>query len=40
MTVELPDTVSESDARSLLALQLYEDERISSGKAAELAGCS
>ena len=40
MTVELPETVSESDARFLLALQLFEDDRISSGKAAELAGCS
>ena len=38
VTLQLPPDVSEDEARLLLAVRLYEDERVSLGKAAELAG--
>jgi predicted HTH domain antitoxin len=40
LTVDLPPHVSSDEARLLLSVKLYEDERISLGKAAELAGYS
>lgn len=40
LTIELPDSVSESEAKLLLAIKLYEEGRISCGKAAEMAGYS
>ena len=40
VTLPLPDSVSEDEARLLLALKLFETERISCGQAAELAGYS
>jgi predicted HTH domain antitoxin len=40
LTVPLPDSVSEEEARLLLALKLFETARLSSGQAAELAGLS
>ncbi|MCS7300532.1 MAG: UPF0175 family protein [Fimbriimonadales bacterium] len=40
LQVELPPTVSEDEARLLLAIKLYEAGRVSLGKAAELAGYS
>lgn len=40
LSVELPPTVSEEEARLLLAIKLYEAGRISLGKAAEMAGYS
>ena len=40
LTLELPDSVSEEEARLLLAIKLYEVGRLSCGKAAELAGFS
>ncbi|MCS7300177.1 MAG: UPF0175 family protein, partial [Fimbriimonadales bacterium] len=40
LQVELPPTVSEEEARLLLAIKLYEAGRVSLGKAAELAGYS
>ena len=39
-TISLPDTISEAEARLLLALKLFEIERLSCGQAAELAGLS
>ncbi len=40
LTMELPDSISESEAKLLLAIKLYEVGRLSCGKAAELAGYS
>ena len=40
LTIDLPPGVSAEDARLLLSLKLFESERISLGKAAELAGYS
>jgi predicted HTH domain antitoxin len=40
LTVELPPTVSEAEARLMLAIKLYEAGRVSLGKAAEIAGYS
>ncbi len=40
LEVELPVTVSEDEARLLLAIKLYEAGRVSLGKAAEIAGYS
>lgn len=40
LEVELPFTVSEEEARLLLAVKLYEAGRVSLGKAAEMAGYS
>jgi predicted HTH domain antitoxin len=37
---QLPDSVSEGEARVLLAVKLFEAGRISCGQAAELAGFS
>jgi predicted HTH domain antitoxin len=39
-TISLPDTITEAEARLLLALKLFEIERLSCGQAAELAGLS
>ena len=39
-TIHLPDTISETDARLLLAIKLFEVGRLSCGKAAEMAGYS
>lgn len=39
-TILLPDSVSESEARLLLAVKLFETGRLSCGQAAELAGYS
>lgn len=39
LTLDLPPSVSEQEARLALALELYRQRRISLGKAAELAGC-
>jgi predicted HTH domain antitoxin len=39
-TIDLPRGVSSEDARLLLSLKLFETERVSLGKAAELAGYS
>ena len=38
LTIDLPAGVNADAARLLLAIQLFEDERISLGKAAEYAG--
>ena len=38
MTVALPDSISEAEARVCLATKLYELGRLSCGQAAELAG--
>lgn len=38
--LELPSTVSAEEARLLLAVKLYEAQRLSLGKAAEFAGYS
>ena len=38
--IHLPDTVSEAEARLLLAVKLFEAGRISCGQAAEVAGYS
>ena len=38
VTLRLPPDVSEDEARLLLAVRLYEEGRVSLGKAAELAG--
>ena len=40
VTFLVPDSVSESEARLLLAVKLFEAGRISCGQAAELAGYS
>ncbi len=40
ITLSIPDSVSESEARLLLSLKLFESDRISCGQAAELAGYS
>lgn len=40
LTVDLPSHVSSDEARLLLSIKLYEDKRISLGKAAEIAGYS
>jgi predicted HTH domain antitoxin len=39
-TIPLPDTVSETEARLLLAMKLFEIGRLSCGQAAEVAGVS
>lgn len=38
ITIPVPDTVTEAEARLLLALKLFETGRVSCGQAAELAG--
>ena len=40
MTIALPDSISESEARICLAARLFEAGRLSCGQAAELAGYS
>ena len=40
LTIALPADVDADEARLLLAIKLYEEERASLGKAAELAGYS
>jgi predicted HTH domain antitoxin len=39
-TIVLPDSISEAEARLLLAIKLFETGRLSCGKAAEVAGYS
>ncbi len=39
-SIQLPDSVSEAEARLLLAVKLFEVGRVSCGQAAELAGYS
>ncbi len=40
VTLPLSDSISEGEARLLLALKLFETGRLSSGQAAELSGHS
>ena len=40
LTVELPDSVTENEAKLLLAIKLFEVGRLSCGQAAELADYS
>jgi predicted HTH domain antitoxin len=40
VTIDLPSHISSAEARLLLSIKLYEDERVSLGKAAEMAGYS
>lgn len=40
ITITLPDSVAEQEAKLLLAIKLYETGRLSCGKAAEVAGYS
>ncbi len=40
LSVELPPDISADEARLLLALKLFEEHRVSTGKAAEIAGYS
>ena len=38
LTLDLPPDVSDDEARQLPAIRLYEERRVSLGKAADLAG--
>ena len=38
MTVQIPDNLDESEAKTMLAAKLYEKGSLSLGQAAELAG--
>ena len=40
VVLQLPPDVTEDDARVLLAVRLFEEGRVSLGKAAEIAGYS
>lgn len=40
LTLDLPPQITKDEAQTLLAVKLYETERLSLGKAAELAGYS
>lgn len=40
LTLDLPSNVTKDEAQTLLAVKLYETERISLGQAAKLAGYS
>jgi predicted HTH domain antitoxin len=40
LTLELPSNVTKDEAQILLAVKLYETERVSLGQAARLAGYS
>lgn len=40
LTITLPDSISETQARLSLAIKLFEMGRLSCGKAAELSGYS
>ena len=38
MTLQIPDNLDESEAKSMLAAKLYEKRSLSLGQAAEMAG--
>jgi predicted HTH domain antitoxin len=38
LTIDLPDSVTPDEARLLLAIQLFQEQRVSCGRAAEVAG--
>ncbi|MBW3541900.1 MAG: UPF0175 family protein [Planctomycetes bacterium] len=38
LTIDLPETVAAEEARLLLAIQLFQEQRVSCGRAAEVAG--
>lgn len=38
LTVELPEFVTAEEARLMIAIQLFQEERVSCGRAAEIAG--
>ena len=38
MTLQIPDNLDESEAKSMLAAKLYEKRALSLGQAAEMAG--
>ena len=40
LTLDLPPDITEHEARLMLSLRLFEEHRISIGKAAEIAGFS
>ena len=40
LTLDLPPQITKDEAQTLLAIKLYETDRLSLGKAAELAGYS
>ncbi|WP_420455792.1 UPF0175 family protein [Rubrivirga sp.] len=40
ITLDLPPTIDEARARLLLAIALFQEEEVSVGKAAEIAGLS
>ena len=40
VTLDLPSNISKDEAQTLLAVKLYEAERVSLGQAARLAGYS
>lgn len=40
VTIALPDSIAEQEARLLLAIKLFEIGRLSCGKAAEVSGYS
>lgn len=40
LTLELPSNLTKDEAQTLLAVKLYETERVSLGQAARLAGYS
>jgi len=40
LTISLPGTITEDEAKLLLAVKLFEVGRLSAGQASELAGCS
>jgi predicted HTH domain antitoxin len=40
VTLQIPDSLDEQEAKRLLAAKLYEKGALSLGQAAELAGCS
>jgi len=40
VTLDLPHDVSDEEARLLLAIRLFEERRVSAGRAAEMAGYS
>lgn len=40
LTLDLPPQITKDEAQTLLAIKLYETDRLSLGKAAELSGYS
>ena len=38
LTLELPDFLTADEARLMIAIQLFQEERVSCGRAAEIAG--